>query len=70
MQRINLFLAAHFVDTDLYEDHIEISTSNITAYTDDIDVSPWCNWSDDVSVITDIYCVDTQSATETGSDHK
>jgi len=59
MQRINLFFAVYFVVADLYEDAIEISTSNITAHTDDIDVSPWYNWSDDVSVITDIYCVDT-----------
>jgi len=58
MQRINFFLAAHSVDAGLSEHHIEISTSNITAHTDDSDVSPWYNWSNDISVITDIYCVD------------
>jgi len=70
MQRINLSLAAHFVAAGLSEDHIEISASNIADHTDDIDVPPWYNWSGNVSVITDIYCVDTQSATETGNNHK
>jgi len=67
MQWTNLFLAVYYVVIDLFDNHIEVGTSNITDRTDNIHVSTWHNWSDDVNVIADIYCVDIKSATATGA---
>lgn len=67
MQQICFFLAVHFVASELYDDHIEDSTSNTTSRTIGVDVSTWYYRSDDIGIISDIYCMDNQSTTATGA---